>query len=146
MMDYSNVIPDFKTGLGFLGRLGFIGSVVSVETSKVAGDSLLLRYDSRLSERQIEVSYLRAQRGRPAAIVVFIGESSGKRFSLEDWLTANGIFGAIQFSTIKTPGASEKQFIEQFFHDLEQLCDKELHEILVGRAWKDVPIDWKGYR
>ncbi|MEQ6340892.1 MAG: hypothetical protein M3A44_04370 [Gammaproteobacteria bacterium] len=145
-MDYSNALTVFDVGLHFMQGLGFKGPQVCMETSKLAGDSLLLTYDSETAGRQVEVSYLRAQRGRPAAIVVFIVANSGKRFSVEDWLAVNGKANAIEFSTLNNPGLSESLFIERFCHDFMEICDQKLRDILTGTVWQDVPIDWKGYR
>lgn len=145
-MDYSNALSVFDRGLCFLQRMGFYGPKVGMETSKLAGDSLLLIYDSQKAGRLIEVSYLGAQRGHPAAIAVFIVASGGERFSLEDWLVANKSASSIQFSTLNSPELPEDDFIEQFCHDFEKVCDQWPHEILSGEVWKGVPIDWKGYR
>lgn len=145
-MDYSNAISVFYTGLGFMHGLGFNGPRISIDTTKLAGDSLLLTYEAQPVGRQVEISYLAGQRGGPAAIVIFLVASNGRRFSIEDWLNANGIGEKIVFSTLKDPGLHENLFIARFCQDWKKLCYHELHGILTGKTWQDVPIDWKGYR
>lgn len=144
-MDCSNTIALFSAGLRFMQELGFAGPKVTVETSRLAGEGLLLIYDGKSIGRRVEVSYLAAQRGRPAVIAVFIAAGTGKRFSVEDWLSANRIAKEIEFS-LENSTLNENLFIERFCGDFKELCDQELRGILLGNVWQDVPIDWKGYR
>ena len=122
-MDCSNAISVFDSGLRFMDGLGFNAPKISNETSKLAGDSVLLtyEYDATSAGRQVEISYLAGQRGRPAVIVVFLVASSSKRFSVEDWLNANGIGKKIVFSTLKVSHLHENLFIARFWRDLKTL-------------------------
>lgn len=143
MENYSMAFPLFNKALDFLRTLGFEGPVTRAETSKLLGDSVSMTFSSRLG-RTVMLSYSSPQKGRPGSIAALIISHDGQRFSVDDWLAANEMTGAIHFSP--TPGLSEEGFIEQFCTAFELLAHGRLQETLLGRTWKNVPFAWKGYR
>jgi len=103
-------------------------------------------FSSKQVGRIIDVSYTTAQKGRQSSIVALIETDDGKRFSLNDWLSVHGKSDMIPFSANETPNLSEEAFIKQFCEAFEQIASHELKDILTGKTWEDVPMDWQGYR
>jgi hypothetical protein len=146
MIDYSISSKILQKELEFLKTFSFDRLKVKKESSKLAGESLLLSYESTKTGRRIEISYLYAQQGRPYSIVVFIYEKNGESFSLEDWLNSKGKNEKIKLVSDMDSNKFENNFLSTFAKSFERLCMGDLKDIVSGDFWESVPFDWKGYR
>ena len=146
MIDYSSSSSMIRKKLNFLNSLGFDRFKMMTESSKLAGDSLLLIYESGSTGRRIDISYSSAQKGRPFAFVVFLFSKDGDSFSLEDYLNLKGKKQAIKLLSDSGSNKSEDDFITEFTASFEKICRSDLKKIIDGSHWESVPFDWKGYK
>ena len=146
MIDYSISSNLIQKRLNFLNSIGFDRFKMMTESSSLAGDSLLLHYESSKTGRKIDISYSCAQKGRPFTFVVFLFSKDGDSFSLEDWLNLKGKKQAIKLVSDSDSNISEDDFIKEFAASFEKICRSDLKKIINGSHWESVPFDWKGYR
>jgi len=142
MSDYKVAIDILSNRMKFLRAFGYDKPSVSIEQSVLLGNSLLLKYEST-SDRNIEIGYS-VNNQRPASATIFISNSRGERFSLEDWVSCRLPNNIIRFAgKAQEP---EIEFLGQFSDGVEELLQGALKSTLTGEAWDAVPFDWKGYR
>ena len=146
MIDYSGPLKMLQKKLNFLNSFGFDKLRALTESSKLAGESLLMSFESSKTGRKIEISYLHTQHGRPSTIVIFIFNKNGESFSLEDWLEMKGKKESINLVLNTDLNILENNFLEQFASSFEKLCRGDLENIINGSQWESVPFDFKGYR
>lgn len=128
--------------LSFLRDLGYQGPVSSTESSRLLGDSLLLTYESAFG-RSVEIGYAPGGQ-RPTSVSVFVCNSNGDKFSLEDWIAARSPEFDIHF--VAKAGESESEFLTQLSRGVRDLSQGTLHSTFAGADWDAVAFDWKGYR
>jgi hypothetical protein len=146
MIDYSLAQTLFEHGVSWLQTLGFGVPRFHVESSSLEGDILLMSLSNDKAGRVVDISYTAEQGGRPGAIAVLIKKDDGQRFSLETWAKTQGMSGQICFSTLNNPQLNGQALVERFCEDFRDLAQFGVAEILSGRSWQEVPMDWKGYR
>lgn len=142
-MKYGHAAEALEKGLECLRAIGFSAPIQTLESSKLLGESLLMRWTSA-ADRAVEVGYVATSERRPASLVVFISRGEGDKFSLEDWVRAKRPSVTIRFVAQKSE--SEEHFLKQFTENLCELFHTLLYGTLVATEWDAVPFDWKGYR
>jgi hypothetical protein len=133
------------SGLDFLKSLGFREPTTSIEKSKLLGESLLVIYTSVTTQRQIEVSFAPTKADRSATISMFICDSSGDRFSIEDWIAEKAPNVRLQFLASK-PSVDERIFLDRFCSECKKILEGSLRGTVEGDEWDAVALNWKGYR
>lgn len=132
------------SGFEFLNQWNYKTLSVSIETSQLLGDSLLIVFESAAAKRQIELSFSPEKNGRAAAISLFFCNQSGERFSLEDWVSMKLLESDLAFSNIAED--TEQSFLSSFCVNCRSLFESSLRDTVAGISWDAVPFDWKGYR
>jgi hypothetical protein len=141
---YAHITQLLASGFLFLKDLGFVAPAIRVESSRMLGETLVLRFASTHAKRTVEVGYVSASPDRLAALSVFLCAKTGERFSLEDWVRQNLPTMRLPF-TVQTV-ADEASLVTQFCSSCEDILCGPLRSTLLGEAWVDVEMDWKGYR
>jgi hypothetical protein len=145
MQRHDSQVSFFGEHLGFLKKLGFEGPRTRVEQSDLLGEYICLVYESKLSDRKIDVSYVSSSAIRSVTVAVLIYNGEGESFSLEDWQNAKSPSVMVHFSKDAII-PDDKTFLANFSKELQHVFEGPLSGTLRGAEWDSVPFDWKGYR
>jgi hypothetical protein len=146
MTAYQSLENTLERGLAFLSSFGFERPKMTLETSRLLGDSLTLTFISKNAKREVLVSLTPTQKNKKCTVAVLLRSSDGDMLSIKDWLEAKGLTDAMRFERSDGPGATDEDFVRQFSKDFEVIAREHLNPILVGAVWEKVPFDWKGYK
>ncbi len=131
--------------LEFLLAFGFSARTVGVQDSKLLGKTTVLTYASPAKNRQIRISYFRGSLKYPRSLTVVI-EAGKRNFLLSDFLKSKGKDDLNRAFVSSDIHADEGMFLNGAVTALHDICNTDLGPIILGKAWEDIPFDWKGMK
>lgn len=143
MITYQNTSKILKQGLEFLKEFGYGNPTEEVEQDVLAGDSVTLTYKAKEIGIEIGISYWQAQLGSPESFVVLV-DNGQDRIGLNEWLKDRGKENAL--TLWNNLGIPEELFIMEFISSFESLCRGNLLDIIKGRRWDSVHINFMGFK
>lgn len=116
-----------------------------IDKSQAVGMRLKCRIVSPDSGVQIEVRFTPGFQERKDIFSVTILSEDGRYFLLRHYLKYVG-----RAQDIEKLGRDENEtlrsFVESFKHFFTGLVEHDLADVLNGKLWPDIPIDWDGYK
>ncbi len=143
MITYHNTSDMLKQGLEFLKEFGYGNPNEEVEQDVLTGDNVTLTYKAKEIGIEIGISYWRAQLGSPESFVVLV-DNGQDRIGLNEWLKDRGKENAL--TLWNNLGIPEERFIREFISSFESLCRSDLLDIIKGKRWDSVHINFMGFK
>ncbi|MES1190462.1 MAG: hypothetical protein ABUS47_05205 [Steroidobacter sp.] len=145
-MQFDNVLKYLDQQVSFLAKWGYAKTSEKIYQSSALGEQLHVLYVSAAAARKIDFHYTPKRERKIEFISVFVDTLDGKSVSFEDLLEKKGqkdIAGAFA-----NPGNSLEthELFERFGVAFQRACETGLNEIVTGKDWIDVPVDWSPYR
>jgi hypothetical protein len=137
------LIKDYES---VLSRRGYQYEKSEVRTSRITADSVDFFFRNDVTGGRIDISYTPASGNYPQFLNALITNSRGQHFTLGSWLQAHKRQDTIKRLIDVARTGDVRGYWDHFFALLDHLFDTDLKDIIEGRRWEEVPIDWQGLK
>ena len=127
--------------------LGYQYQGISEEHDEALGDHLEALFSARKISRNIRVTYVPDGNGHPDVLLVHIERDGYSTFEVEECLRWQGATEqTISKVLFKTYTGNLRKRVVQTIEAIRVVFNNQLREVVSGKEWFDVPIDWGGYK
>lgn len=120
---------------------------VSESRDDLLGIYLRIEFENRDIGRKIALHYIPEAKNRPDGLNLYFENDRGDCFSAFEYLKSQGespdVVSRLQMSGY---AGSLKERMHSCLTELRKLFDEALPTVVDGKDWKEVPVDWDGYR
>lgn len=131
-----------------LEEFGYVSTGESSFTTKLTGTSYNFTYNSSSIDRRIDFDFTAKDVLPSDGLGVFIASQIKKdRFSLDDYFTAHKQKDKAYH--VGAPRRETEEFsawLDEKLKLIDSIFANELRDILTGKRWERVPMDWHGYK
>lgn len=132
-------IEYIKKNTRFLTELGFTSEVVSKKLTDELSTKFIRFKNTAI---RIDISYSHFVDAKSINLTIGL-LSKNASFSFEEYLLFKG---KNKDSCVGGVNEDDEEYIKRFFILFQELVDEELHEVLKGRKWIEVPKDYSRIR
>lgn len=132
----------------WLDNLGYKQACLERNESKLLTPFFTVIYSNESAQRKLHFSYGRlASEPLRESFGLGLGGSDKAYFSLGDYLTykraPEELRDRLSFSW---HNGTREQRVSAVLSEWRALLEGELHDVVVGKTWIEIPLDWGGYK
>jgi hypothetical protein len=116
------------------------------QSSKVAGDSIVFTFVNDKAGMRITITYFPPYKQQQRDFVILVHDGKGENFSLGDYLQTHKRDDVQLLLKAENRNPDFRVYWEDFFRKLDRLFNADLNDIVEGRRWENIPIDWGDYK
>lgn len=110
------------------------------------GSTLLIKFRNPSSGMSIRLTFFAATGGRNGGFTAFIVRRDQASLDVAQFLRNRNLRSALQHFFYRDESTDVSTFASAFVQTLDDLLENELKDVVEGRRWENVPVDWMGLK